>query len=260
MTKILGSGQRASQGRRTDPPNLFHMAKKKAAATPIPSTPNLADTLTAMGKVYTANPEKAVRGQAFIKLLHAYIGQHFERRLSPEAKKRGVKIEYEATVFGSTKPKDVDVLIVDPINGPLVVVGVRSQMSSIGNNVLTYYEGVVGECISLQDRFPMAVHGYVYLHPFRPIKSGKEDQKIDHKRYARMYDAITERHPGFYRTQRGVYDVFAYMIVDFAKNPPTLRDDLVFGGPIERDLRLESFVSGIVSCFKKRELFIDLFD
>lgn len=158
-----------------------------------------------------------------------------------------------------TKPKDVDVVVLDPANGPLVIVGVRSQMSSVGNNVLTYYEGIVGECISLQDRFPMAVHGYVYLHPFRPIKAGKEDQKIDHTRYAPMYEAITERHPAFYKTQRGVFDVFAYMVVDFEENPPVLHDDILSKAGLVKDLRLEAFVDGIVSCFKKRELFIDLF-
>ena len=224
-----------------------------------PDAPELDQVLTEMGSAYAANPEKAVRGQTFIKLLHKYLGGHLQLRLSDEAIKRGVTIAYESTIFSSTKPKDVDVVVLDPANGPLVIVGVRSQMSSVGNNVLTYYEGIVGECISLQDRFPMAVHGYVYLHPFRPIKEGKEDQKIDHKRYAPMYEAITERHPAFYKTQRGVFDVFAYLVVDFEKNPPVLHDELLDEAGLVKNLKLAAFVDGIVSCFKKRELFINLF-
>ncbi len=242
------------------------MAPKEVNAAALPDAthpdagPVLSDTLASMGHVYSEDPEKAVRGQAFIKLLHLYLGGRLNARLSDAAQQRGVKVSYEATLFGSTKPKDVDVVVLDPVNGPLVIVGLRSQMSSVGNNVLTYYEGIVGECISLQDRFPMAIHGYVYLHPFKPIKEGKEDQKIDHVRYARMYEAITDRHPAFYRSQRGVYDAFAYMIVDFGQDPPVLCDDILKTAGLERDLTLGSFVDEIVSRFKKRELFIDLFD
>lgn len=212
-----------------------------------------------MGAVYAEDPEKAVRGQAFIKMLHKYLGGQLALRLSDAAKQRNVRVEYEATIFGSTKPKDVDVVVLDPTNGPLVIVGIRSQMSSVSNNVLTYYEGIVGECISLQDRFPLAIHGYVYLHPLKPIKKGKEEQKIDHKRYARMYEAVSDRHPALYKSQRGIFDVFAYMIVDFEENPPSLRDDILASAGIEKDLTLDSFVEEIILRFKKRELFIDLF-
>lgn len=234
--------------------------KAKKPALKVPKAPGLDQVLSEMGGAYAEDPVKAVRAQTFIKLLHKYLGAHLRLRLSKNAVKRGVTITYESTIFSSTKPKDVDVVVLDPANGPLVIIGVRSQMSSIGKNVLTYYEGVVGECISLQDRFPMAVHGYVYLHPLRPIKEGKKEEKIDHKRYARMYEAITERHPAVYKTQRGIVDVFAYMIVDFEKNPPVLRDDILTTAGLEKDLRLASFVDGIVSCFKKRELFIEVFD
>lgn len=233
--------------------------KKRSRRPAAANAPTLDETLTQMGKIYSADPNKAVRGQAFIKLLHTYLGGQLERRLSDEAKDRGVRIVYEPTIFSSTKPKNVDVVVLDPTNGPLVIVGVRSQMSSVGNNVLTYYEGIVGECISLQDRFPMAVHGYVYLHPLKPIKAGKEEQKIDHTRYARMYDAITDRDRAFYKNQRGIFDVFAYMIVEFERKPPALRDDILDGAGIDKDLKLDSFVEAIISRFKKRELFIELF-
>src|SRR6185312_1025747 len=107
--------------------------------------------------------------------------------------------------------------------------------------------------------FPLAIHGYVYLHPQKPIKKGKEEQKIDHKRYARMYEAVSDRHPALYKSQRGIFDVFAYMIVDFEENPPSLRDDILASAGIEKDLTLDSFVEEIILRFKKRELFIDLF-
>ena len=43
---------------------------------------------------------------------------------------------------------------------PLILIGVRSQMSSVGKNILTYTQDIMGEAVSLQDRFPMAVFGY----------------------------------------------------------------------------------------------------
>lgn len=129
----------------------------------------LPEVLREMGNTYRANPVVAVRGQAFIKLLHDYVAEQLTARLTKFARRRGIEVRKEAVILGATKPKDVDVAVIDPANGPLVLVGVRSQMSSIGKNVLTYYEGIVGECISLQERFPMSTHGYVYLHPLHAI-------------------------------------------------------------------------------------------
>ena len=147
--------------------------------------------LEEMYEVYSENPTLAVRGQGFIKILHEQLSGDFEARLSKQAKKRETAVVREARIFGSHKPKDVDVCVIDPENGPLVMIGVRSQMSSIAKNALNYYEGIVGECISLQDRFPMAVVGYVYLMPVRPIKEGRQSELVDHNRYTLMYDAIS---------------------------------------------------------------------
>jgi len=210
----------------------------------------LSDMLKEMGKTYRADPIKAVRGQSFIKLLHNYIGSQLEYRLTKFAVKRGTKVQYESNVLGSTKPKDVDVAVVDPENGPLVLVGVRSQMSSISKNVLTYYEGIVGECISLQERF---------LHPLTSIKEGKEAEYIDHKRCARFYAAVTNRSGPNYKNLRGIFDQFAYMIVDFENTPPSLHDELVRGAVEGLDLSINTFVDRIINTFNSRNLFWDVF-
>lgn len=219
----------------------------------------LADVLSDMGDAYRKDPVVAVRGQVFIKHLHRYIGSQLTARLTKFAVRRGIRIVYEATVLGSTKPKNVDVAVLDPENGPLVLIGIRSQMSSIGKNVLTYYEGIVGECISLQDRFPMSTHGYVYLHPLASIKTGKEDENIDHGRYAQMYAAITGRSGPDYKRLRGIYDQFAYMVVDFAQNPPALQDDLVRMTVTDMDMSINSLVNRVIATFNSRTLFWDVF-
>lgn len=144
----------------------------------------LNDVLLQMRDLYAADAVKAVRGQGFIKLLHSCLASQIGNRLTSAARKAGVTIEQEATLFGSHKPKDVDVSVIHPTNGPLMIVGLRSQMSSVAKNALTYYQDIVGECISLQDRFPLAIIGYFYLMPLRPIKEDHEDVVIDRTRYA----------------------------------------------------------------------------
>ncbi len=215
--------------------------------------------LLAMQDIYRRDPQVAVRGQSFIKMLHSLIAVDLRARLTPEAIRQGIQVREEVTVYGSHKPKDVDVGVIDPSNGPLMLVGVRSQMSSIGKNALTYYEGIVGECISIQDRFPMAVTGYVYLHPMRPIKEGKELERVDHVRFARMYEAITGRTGLDYKSLRGIYDHFAYMVVDFDAAPPVLNKDMIRNAVTDTDLDIETFVDRMVSTFKKRHLFLNIF-
>ncbi|MEM8556717.1 MAG: hypothetical protein AAGG50_02630 [Bacteroidota bacterium] len=217
--------------------------------------------LTAMGREYRADPDRAVRSQRFIKLLHRYIGTQLEQRLTDEAKARGICIRYEGTIMGSGKPKDVDIIVSDPDNGPLVLIGVRSQMSSIGKNVLTYWEGIKGEGASLQDRFPMSLHAYLYLHPLQSIKATREKESIDHRRYARMYAHITGRSGQQWYHIRNRFDEFAYMIVDYNASPPILRDDIVEEAVSkeEADLSVTTFVDRIVQKYNKREIFWNVF-
>jgi len=104
----------------------------------------------------------------------------------------------------------------------------------------------------------MAVIGYVYLMPVCPIKAGKEHETINHSRYSQLYDAITGREGQAYRDIRGVFDQFAYMIVDFNANPPVIRNKL-FSRAIRHDLRISTFISRMVNTFKSRHLFLDIF-
>ena len=223
--------------------------------------PTLSAVLADMQGKYRADPVSAVRGQHFIKTLHDHLAGELDARLLPAATRSGIRVMKEVTLFGSHKPKDADVAVVHPHNGPLMIIGVRSQMSSVGNNVLEYYQGIVGECISLQDRFPMATIGYVYLHPLVSKKwrgSGENRQSVDelpdHARYAKMYNAITGREGTAYKDIRGVYDQFAYMVIDFDSSPPTVRDDVVQAGvPITKcDMRIGNFTERMIGTFNER--------
>lgn len=228
----------------------------------------LDETLKKMHELYVDNRVSAVRGQHFIKTLHGYIADQLEARLHPDAVKAGIKVIEEAKILGSHKSKDVDVAIVHPQSGPLVLVGVRSQMSSVGKNVLTYYQDIVGEAVSLQERYPMTVHSYAYLHPHsfvedRPAtKTKPARQEVitpDHARYAKMYRAISGRDDKLYRTVSGIYDEFAYLVVDFEKSPALLRDDIVNAASPDTDLSIETFVDRIINTYKRRNIWLDLF-
>ncbi|MBF4601898.1 hypothetical protein ITJ55_13865 [Frigoribacterium sp. VKM Ac-1396] len=237
-------------------------------APELPAAATLAATLAEMNRLYSENPKRAVRGQHFIKALHGHIAYQLNERLHPSARAAGVYIKEEAAILGSHKSKDVDVAVMHPTSGPLLLVGVRSQMSSVGKNVLTYYQDIVGEAVSLQERYPMTIHSYVYLHPLTyqeekeatstlPARTATLDTNVD--RYAKMYRAITGRDDKFYRVLSGIYDQFAYLVVDFTKSPAELRDDLVVQAVPDTDLSIATFVERLVATYKRRNIWLDLF-
>lgn len=75
-----------------------------------------------------------------------------------------------------------------------------------------------------------------------------------------MYAAITGRTGVDYKNQRGVYDQFAYMVVDFEEQPPELRDDIILAAVPNLDMSIHTFIDRTVDTFKSRLLFWDIFD
>lgn len=214
---------------------------------------DLAEALRLMAADYRLNPTKAVRSHSFIKILHRHLAEELESRLTPWARKsRSVYVKEEAKLLGVAKDKSVDVAVIDPQNGPLLIIGARSQMSSIGKNVPGYFEGVIGDAMALQERFPMSTHGYVYLHPLTVIKATKSTEKLNHARYAAMYASITGRSGPSYRAVRGVFDQFAYMVVDFTTDPAALQDKIVEAAVPTIDMSITTFVDRMIDTFKSR--------
>lgn len=216
---------------------------------------DLHDYLKKMKDIYWKDPSAAVRSQSFIQTLHEYLEEDCRSRLSQRAVNKGIRVQREAKLYGSHKAKDVDIAILDPDNGPLITIGVRSQMSSVGKNVLTYYQDIVGECISLQERFPMTTMGYVYLHPrVEPIA----DKKVpNHARYAQMYANIGQRDDRLYKHMLGSYDEFAYMVVDFSDPDLRVCDDIVQHAVPGIDMSITTFVSRLIATFERRNLWLD---
>lgn len=225
--------------------------------------------LCEMKATYLSDPTAAVRGSGFINRLHEYCVTELHEALQtwrvqkiplkdmalpsgrphyPTARidPHRFQLMREATLFGSHKNKDEDIALTHYANGPQIVIGVRSQMSSVGKNLENYYEGIIGECISIHDRFPMAVLGYVYLLPKAPIKPGLEAETVDLERAEKLFLKITGRDDWHGPHDR--YEHFAFLKADFSLDPPELL-------PTVPELRIEDFFDKLVATHNDRNLF-----
>ncbi len=222
--------------------------------------------LERMRLIYLANPNSAVRSSKFIDPLHDYCStelihalgapkkiQILEKGALTAPRKRRKQIDHkkyqlirEATIAGSHKNKKVDLALTSYTNGPQIIIGVRSQMSSVHKNLLTYYEEIIGDCISLHDRFPMAVIGYVYLLPTATIKPGQKSKKVDLDRAEKLYSLITDR--GDWRGPKDKYEHFAFLKVDFTSDPPTVLDT-------GAQLSIDSFFDKLCQTYSDRNFF-----
>lgn len=228
----------------------------------------LVSCLSEMKAVYLKNPTEAVRSQEFIFKLHNYcieelasaIGTDKVQKIDISKVKQPAgrpnypdvpinpqkyQLMQEVTLFGSHKNKDEDIALIHYANGPLIAIGVRSQMSSVAKNLENYYEGIIGECISLHDRFPMAVLGYVYLLPKNPIKEGLKEA-IDLDRAEELFKKITGRND--WHAPNDKYEHFALLKVDFSTEPPTIMET-------SPELRIDNFFDKLVSAYNSRNLF-----
>ncbi len=217
---------------------------------------NWSQVFQEMKDIYAEGIDAAVRSQRFIKVLHRAIASEIEGRLTPGALREGVKVEAEAKVHGSFKDKDVDIAVIHPVNGPLILCGVRSQMSSIGKNILTYSQDIMGEAVSLQERFPMTVFGYCYLLPLTPHDTGN----LDVARYSKIFGSMSSRSEATHKQERGRYDHFAFACVDFEPDPPKLMEDLVAAGNPKVDLSLSNLSDRLIDSFNTRNPWLNYFN
>jgi hypothetical protein len=164
------------------------------------------------------------------------------------------EINKEVKIFGSHKVKKVDIAVTHPVNGPQLLIGVRSQMSSVHNNLLTYYQEIIGDVISLHDRFPMCVIGYVYLLPTEPLKTMKRPEYIDLSRAARLFKQITGRVD--FEGHKHRYEHFAFLPVDFTVDPPQVRNDLLRGDL--KTLRINNFFQKMIETWQERNIFLSI--
>ena len=200
----------------------------------------------------------------------------------------------EVAVFGLLKSKKQDVVVMfddmpdtgshvaeGPLSGsydPIgqekaeksIVVGVRSQLSSVAKNFDTLMERAFAETLNLRLRLPDLVMGDVYLIPVveyddtlmkRNIVGWKRDV-IAVDKFISTFLAISNRSyvksdPEIYK-----YERVALVVVDFRQNPPKIllsTDELKSGGFISGDFDGEyeplspiNFAQDIFEVYRKR--------
>jgi hypothetical protein len=200
----------------------------------------LIEVLQKMKSIYIDAPVASVRSQSFINMLHDWCVSELR---NVDINDDSFTILKEATIYGSHKPKDVDVAVIENINGPQIIIGIRSQMSSVSKNILTYYEEIIGDCISLHDRFPMAVLCYIYLLPKKAIKN-EISEIVNLDRAERLFTRITGRID--WRDSKDKYEHFAFLKVDFETDPPAIIET----SPL---LGIDNFFDKIVKTYNDRK-------
>lgn len=224
----------------------------------------LISTIEQMRDLYINDAENAVRSKKMISKLENFLKESIENNLSDLGKKE-LSVKNEIVMFQSEKDKNVDIALIHPINGPLITIGVRSQMSSVAKNTLTYYQDIVGECVGLQSRYPMSVHSYVYMHPKNIIAKGSlAKENINHLKYAQLFNSLGGRaklNSLDYKSliiNKTVFDYFCYFVVDFKSTPVDYKDNWK-GEGIENLSTIEDLIKGIIKTTKERFHFKNYF-
>lgn len=202
----------------------------------------------------------------------------------------------EMTVYGLLKGKKQDVVVLfDDIlhnrtqimEGPLsgsfdpvgpekseksIVIGVRSQLSSVAKNFDTLMERAFAETLNLRLRMPNLVMGDVYLIPvveydddlMKTNRVGWKKKLIATEKFISTFLAISNR--SFIKNDPEIYkyERVALILVDFRQNPPKIilsTDELRAGGYVSTSfskryepLSPANFAQDIYETYKKRHI------
>lgn len=184
---------------------------------------------------------EAVRTQKFIRILHEWAIEELRKVGIKQSGK--IKILTETKVPGYFKLKNVDILVQHEIAGPLLILSVKSLMSSITNNFTNTYEGMIGDVIGLHERYPYLIMCHLFLIPKEVLKR-EETYPIEY--YASLLEKINGRIDETDDPKK--YERIALLLADFKKDPP----EIVKGIPKYENLRIENYFDDIASIYKDR--------
>lgn len=149
----------------------------------------------------------------------------------------------------------------------MLVINVRSQMSSLAKNADTLFERTFAEALNLHMQYPNMVLGEVYLIPVYEydddaVKRNRvafKSNKTDVEKYISFFDSINNRQLDEepYR-----YERCTLLVVDFHNDRPKLyrnSEELKRDNVISKDFKIEystlgfdTFASDIIEVYKKR--------
>lgn len=217
---------------------------------------------TFKGRTYE-NGQKAkealIRSQGLILRIHEVVKSSLSQELEKSDRRYTVfpplrQSSPELPITGFIKAKDQDVVVLfdddSPTgeaitDGPLagsydvvgkaqsersIVIGVRSQLSSVDKNFDTLMERAFAETLNLRLRLPKLVMGEVYLLPVVEYDDvamignaiGWKRRSVNVEKYIRTFLAISGRTPESHDQDLYKYERSALVLVDFRQTPPRI--------------------------------------
>lgn len=243
--------------------------------------------------------EALIRSQSLIQNLHEVVKVSVYDEILRREKRFAVfpdlgRTSPELKLYGLIKGKNQDLVflpsdipsaqtmisdgplkyVIDPIGeirlGRAIVIGVRSQLSSVDNNFDTLMERAFAETLNLRLRIPEIVMGEVYLLPV--IEYNKHamlqntvawtDNVVQVEKFISTFLGISGRTNNISQIELYKYDRSALVLVDFRDSPPTVlltTDDLRQRGLIPRNSQIDftslspsRFAEDIVGAYVER--------
>lgn len=211
----------------------------------------LQTTLLTMKEIRLSKKVKSVHDHSFIDVMHNYCVEELER--SGLEKRPDIKILTKKEVPRLDKPKEVDVAVIHEKAGPLLLISIKSLMSSITNNFTNNYESLIGDVSMFHERFPLCVIGNIFLVPVdTSVFSGGKKENYPIPYYAKLMSRINLRED--YSDNPNRFERIAFLVVDFSKNPPRVDSSI----PADSSLRIESFFDELILKYRERNFSLDV--
>ena len=244
-----------------------------------------------------------IRSQNLIMKIHEVVKESLDQELKKFAKNYTIhpplnKREPELVVSGLIKSKKQDIVVLvgkdtkkpevireGPLAGAInsigkrrsenaIVIGVRSQLSSIGKNFDTLMERAFAETLNLRLRLPKLVMGEVYLLPVveyddQAMKQNRiawKRRRVPIEKFINTFLGITDRTIGNDDRENYKYDRSALILVDIKQSPPRIfltLEELKDSGYISKDfeanfdlLSPKNFAADIIYSHRQRHLYL----
>jgi hypothetical protein len=246
-----------------------------------------------------------IKSEQLIQVIHEVVKNSIHNELKKQNITRNYKIhpdigssspEQKAWGFFKKKAQDVVITFTDPteeeiIDGALkgqidklgrrsteesIIIGVRSQLSSIAKNYDTLMERMFAESLNLRLRNPKVVMGDVYLIPAYeyltdPMKQNQvsySSNKTDIEAFISIFNSFTGREDYLNRDDFLKYECSSLIIVDLNQNPIKIYENLSelkadglvsqsFNEPYDELLAPSKFAKNIIFTYRKRQKLIE---
>jgi len=151
-----------------------------------------------------------------------------------------------------------------------IVIGIRSQLSSVGKNTDTLMERAFAETFNLRLRHPYLVMGEVYMLIVKEYdEQAMKENRIEFKdkyskveKYISIFNAMSGRNNYDQLLDSYKYENSALLLVDFSREPAKiytnlkeLKEDGIVSQAFSEDFSLlapQYFVNNLIKAYKKR--------